>query len=100
MSCVVPTLQRERAIVVPTQSEEEEDELPLTRLINGADHLSPLLLASLVFFLQLPATWLAWLPVTIVMSPLLLTRTAYHRLKRMRRTTHALESWGFSHFGT
>eukprot|EP00971_Amphidinium_carterae_P166364 3297064-Amphidinium_carterae.1 len=88
MSCVVPAWQRDRAIMLPSQSEDEEDELPLTHLINGVDHLSPLLLASLVLFLQLPSTWLAWLPVTIVMSPLLLTRTAFHCLMRMRKATH------------
>eukprot|EP00971_Amphidinium_carterae_P032802 645827-Amphidinium_carterae.2 len=98
MSCVVPFEQRDRAIVVHSQSDDDDDdddddgddddddEQPLTHLVNGVDHLSPLLLATLLLSLQVPVTWIAWLPVTVVASPLLLTRSAYKQLRQ--RKTH------------
>eukprot|EP00971_Amphidinium_carterae_P341738 6480701-Amphidinium_carterae.2 len=60
MSCVVPSAQRDRAIVVRSQS-DDDDEQPLTHLVNGVDHSSPLLLATLLLIIQFPVTWLAWL---------------------------------------
>eukprot|EP00971_Amphidinium_carterae_P200577 3980278-Amphidinium_carterae.2 len=86
MSCTVPTWQRDRAIVVRSQS-DDDDELPLTHLVNGADHLSPLLLASLALLLQAPVTWLTWLPVAMIASPILLTKSAYKCLQHRRRST-------------
>eukprot|EP00971_Amphidinium_carterae_P185066 3675060-Amphidinium_carterae.1 len=55
MSCVVSSALRARAISVASHS-DDDDYAPLTHLVNGTDHISPLLLVSLLLLLQMPTS--------------------------------------------
>eukprot|EP00971_Amphidinium_carterae_P304441 6050120-Amphidinium_carterae.1 len=84
MSCVVPSSQRETAISVRSGS-DDDDYAPLTHLVNRADSISPVTLAMLVLFLQCPCTWLGWLPVAAVTTPLMVTKAVFRWLVRTLR---------------
>eukprot|EP00971_Amphidinium_carterae_P231120 4586652-Amphidinium_carterae.1 len=88
MSCVVSSALRARAISVASHS-DDDDNAPLTHLVNGTDHISPLLLVSLLLLLQVPSSWLAWWPAAVVASPLLITKAGLKRLQRRRRLLHS-----------
>eukprot|EP00971_Amphidinium_carterae_P291823 5792925-Amphidinium_carterae.1 len=87
MSCVVPSALRARAISIDSRSDDDDNE-PLIHLVNGTEHLSPLLLVSLLLLLQAPFSWLAWLPAAVVACPLLVTKTGLKRIQRQRRLLH------------
>eukprot|EP00971_Amphidinium_carterae_P005925 116941-Amphidinium_carterae.1 len=84
MTSVVPADLRDQAILVHSQS-DDEDNMPLLHLINAADSTAPSSLLMLVILTCVPHAWLVWWPLQTSTVIIFITDRGWRKLRKSLR---------------